>query len=572
MRRCRLRIVRRGGWSWGARPAEWLHAAIAAIPELIAEELEALFPETLPDLVIAEPVQVRIGLRGAKRIRIASADAPDVRARLRPELKTQIAQALAGFVETRLPFQEEESLPEPRTHHQHVDLSSEPALRWLAEMARSGELAPLLRLLPEASLAQWAECLFEEFSIAQTINASVPADEWREWLDRFAEEFGPPPSTRRGRLQRLLFAAGKFAAHAGVTSWSAAIQHVLLAEFPVDVASRAPASELETAFQPTASKPSRQTAARTNVPAKRTEVAVPCALPFLLLNPLADAGYWQALDAALEIANLRDDDAPLFAASLAFKVLAPPKRGWRRDHTAPIAAAFAGLERVDDAALSELARRFAHAAPLLHAAILRAFVKAFRANDPLLLLSLDDGWLLAETDCAAPVAFAESLDGIIASLRQFPSPLVLTTAPQAHARLDDEAIAFADLAHPRDAKSRSLSHRFADLPARVADSWSAIAIERPSVPRANDPTLSLAASAALSTIAWKLWHTRESCDARLTLERFADFSATVRFDADAVRVRFPMGRRFFDLREHRLLDSIAAIPWLPGRTVIFTGG
>jgi hypothetical protein len=304
---------------------------------------------------------------------------------------------------------------------------------------------------------------------------------------------------------------------------------------------------------------------------KKTEVAIPCALPFLLLNPLAGAGYWQALDAALQVANLRDE-APLFAASLAFKVLAPPKRGWLRDHTAPVAAAFAGLEHLNDAALSEFSRRFAHGAPLLDAAILRAFVKAFRANDPLLLLPLDGGWLLAETDCAAPVAFAETLDHAVAALRQFPSPLVLTTAPKAHARLDDEAIAFADLAHPRDAKSRALAHRFADLPARVLDSWNAIAVERPSVPRANDFTLSLAASAALSTIAWKLWHAREECDARLTLERFADFSATVRFDADAVRVRFPLGRRFFDLRDHRLLDSVAAIPWFPGRTVIFSGG
>jgi hypothetical protein len=580
VRRCRLRIVRRGGWAWGARPGQWLHAAIAAIPELIAEELEALFPEPMPHLVIAGPVQIRVSLRGEKRIAVTAAGAPEMRNRLLPELRAQIAKALGGVVESLSPHKEEAVASQTDEKRPTVGVPSEPALHWLAQTARAGELAPLLRLLPESALAQWAACVFEELSAAQAIEGSAQRSEWRELFEQIRDEFGPLPSSRRGRLQRLLFAAGRFTAHAGITAWSSATQRLLLDAFPVELDEETHARATtdiasESATPAATTRPAQRKHAVLPRPAKRTEVALPCALPFLLLNPLADAGYWPALHAALDVASLRDE-AALFAASLAFKVLAPPKRGWRRDETVAIAAAFAGLDRLDEKELSGFARRFAHATPLLDAAIVRAFVKAFRANDPLLLCAVDDGWLLAETDCAAPIAFAETLDGVISALRQFPSPFVMAADSQALHRLDDEGFAFVDLVRPRDAKSRIVAHRFAELPARVLEAWDAIATQRPSVPLSSDPaldrTLSIAASAAMSTIAWKLWHARESCDALLTFERFADFSAIVQFGEDAVRVRFPLGRRFFDLREHGLADSVSALPWLPGRDVIFTGG
>ncbi|EOD63166.1 hypothetical protein H480_38415, partial [Amycolatopsis vancoresmycina DSM 44592] len=55
-----------------------------------------------------------------------------------------------------------------------------------------------------------------------------------------------------------------------------------------------------------------------------TAVETASALPFLLAGPLARVGYLDAIGPVLA------EDAPLFAAALAYKVLGPAARGWRR--------------------------------------------------------------------------------------------------------------------------------------------------------------------------------------------------------------------------------------------------
>lgn len=77
---------------------------------------------------------------------------------------------------------------------------------------------------------------------------------------------------------------------------------------------------------------------------------------------------------------------------------------------------------------------------------------------------------------------------------------------------------------------------------------------------------------SLSTIAWELWREREPTDSLLALERFGDLEGTVRFDAATVRVRLPLGKRFRDLERAGLLEDVPQVPWLDGRTVVFSGG
>src|SRR5262249_37635877 len=76
--------------------------------------------------------------------------------------------------------------------------------------------------------------------------------------------------------------------------------------------------------------------------------------------------------------------------------------------------------------------------------------------------------------------------------------------------------------------------------------WRELAIARPAVVvspnSALDHSLTLAAAVALGTIAWTLWRDREPAVPHLTLARFRDLDARVRFFRDTVRVHLPLGR------------------------------
>ena len=106
--------------------------------------------------------------------------------------------------------------------------------------------------------------------------------------------------------------------------------------------------------------------------------------------------------------------------------------------------------------------------------------------------------------------------------------------------------------------------------------WESLAVERPSIPLAEhaalDRHITLAASAALGTIAWELWREREPTAPYLALERFRDLDARVHYSRDAVRLSLPLGRRFYDLRDHGLLNDVADAPWLDCRKLVFTSG
>ena len=70
VRRCRVRIVRRGGWSWGAAPRALVDRVIDALPQLIAGQVSELDrPGSVVEIV--EPVQVRVSL-GLSELRAPS--------------------------------------------------------------------------------------------------------------------------------------------------------------------------------------------------------------------------------------------------------------------------------------------------------------------------------------------------------------------------------------------------------------------------------------------------------------------------------------------------------------------
>jgi len=107
-------------------------------------------------------------------------------------------------------------------------------------------------------------------------------------------------------------------------------------------------------------------------------------------------------------------------------------------------------------------------------------------------------------------------------------------------------------------------------------SWQAIGLDRPAIARGTDrdfeAALGLAASLALGNIAWELWREHETVAPNLALARFGDLDGFVSADTGFVTVRLPLGRRFFDLRDHGFLADVHRVPWFDGRVLRFDSG
>src|SRR5436190_22906405 len=78
IRHCSIRVVRRGGWSWGAEPRALLDRVMHQVPNLIATELERLFPDDDDEREIAAPVRLRIPLSLAMLRAGAAGDAAEM--------------------------------------------------------------------------------------------------------------------------------------------------------------------------------------------------------------------------------------------------------------------------------------------------------------------------------------------------------------------------------------------------------------------------------------------------------------------------------------------------------------
>lgn len=636
--RCQLRIVRRGGWSWGPDPKRLVDDVIAMLPNVLAERLARLFPgeETRE---YSRPVQVRIRLHAgelAPMLGARTSDAPrpeaahfeilerKVEAELRAALRIDLPLDVAGT--PALQRLQPEAIGAPPV----VSAAPEALTRCeglLLSWAERGVLEQRLALIAEEQIVLWHDALWMDPG-TPLVPATVMDPQAAEELERLIRTAVPPGDAGPQSRRRVRLLAGfTAAARLRVSPQSAALRAALDRYMPIPepgdrpqprvspavsppnaIASGAgPASVLEQVARSGEESALPDAAARARP--SSWEALVPCALPFLLLPPLARVDYLDAVAAALEASGLTAE-APLFAAALAHKVLDAPLRGWRRTPAAlASAAAFTGRrEPIPEQQIVDFARRIARHTSVLDAVIADALLSGHTPGTPLLLHSADmaRGGPLLLLDCegAFPIAWAPELATLLPHLRRLPSEAILVSAegatPGLLAELEAAGLTWiADAPPTRGEQQRRIQQgttffgwtnsqrpsssamlgagrRLMPASADAARLCAELLCARPAAVRAAsselDQSLLLAASMALGTIAWKLWRERGPTHPAQVLERFCDLGARVRFDDSTVAVILPLGRRHAELRDAGLLLPIRAVPWLGGRSVEFAGG
>lgn len=602
IRRCVMRVVRHGGWSWGRAPRQLADDAVRALPALVAAELERLLPADAEGEITAPlRVEVKTTLAGLARwARLSArmdaahadgataADGSTVAALPgQHDIADGLRHALAGL---RLPARIDGAAASVRAP---ATVVAAPAgrrrradvLALLVAWQAAAGLEALLDALDDAVVRAWHRVVFEGPGDAEgeTDEDGVAPPEAVRVLETFAARARAGGGMRSLRLR--LLAAGDLAVRSGAPASRRSVRHLIASALllPADVA---PARPVER--PPASAASSRAT--------EGSEQRVACALPFLLLGPLHRIGWLGLLDATLAGAQL-SALAPALAAALAVKALPEPERGWRRTPDALRAAAtFAGDAQPQAGDGSGLARAMAPLVPALDAVVRRALIDGHPAGTPVLACAVDGGHLVVDPPGVFVMAHAGHDDALAGLLAEAGAPVFVPEEDadtRVLAALDAAGVAFVTAARPVRGEHwhalpptgapRLYSNRAtsrvappeAGVAGRAREAWRALA-RRPAPGHAADPaldrSLSLAAALSLSTIAWELWREREPTDPLLALERFGDLEGTVRFDARTVRVRLPLGKRFGDLKQAGLLEDVPQVPWLDGRTVVFSGG
>jgi hypothetical protein len=335
---------------------------------------------------------------------------------------------------------------------------------------------------------------------------------------------------------------------------------------------------------------------------------IPSVLPFLLLGPLSRIGYFETLSAILEAAKIQEA-SPIFAAALAYKVLDPPDRGWRRTPASQLSAAvFAGQEtHIPDEALDAFSWHFAARTGPLDRLVSEKIIEGHATGAPVAFLRAQSpslkNYLLVDFPGCFPIALAAEIPELIALLAKLQKPILLVPQsaadPQVLQQFHDAGITFITDAPPsrnehwqrvrqahtglgwtnhEDPFSSEIPQAGRHLSTATEESqsfWQALGVDRPGVVRASQPDLercvTLAASLALGIISWKLWNSRGRTTPQLAIERFADLDARVRFDSEHIQVRLPLGRRYQELFESGLLTPVSGVPWLSARRLEFSG-
>jgi len=152
VRRCVVRVTRRGGWSWGPDPRSLVQQAIDALPDLLAARFDEQLTGEGPDLEITEPVVLSV--------RLGRTSAP---AQVAVEVPAVVVPAA-----TTAPASD--GSPSAGVAH----ASPTPPMLF-SELAERGELASLLALLPTESVRLFVMALPDDppTAVAESLAAEL---------------------------------------------------------------------------------------------------------------------------------------------------------------------------------------------------------------------------------------------------------------------------------------------------------------------------------------------------------------------------------------------------------------
>jgi hypothetical protein len=478
--RCTLRVIRRGGWSWGPDPKRLLEEAVGFLPDLLARALEGCFDD-VEDRTYEAPLCIRVRLSHAdfeqafpRETRFAeSPTRPHIDA-LEKRIETAMLRALGISKKDAADPPPSEVIRRERFREQPLTKLSFPREAGAFQsflMARyaEGTLATFLATLTAPELEVW------HGAIRKRLVADISTPNTRELsgeLERAVQEHRAPAVLERAAfLRRRVLAAAEVAAKRGMCLDDSALWETPDALLPdnatlpgslrislnSEAAESDPGRDLNFSASIVPGHPQQAAIAQSEPRAigaavnTKWSTQVFSALPFLLLGPMERMGHLSMLAAILEAAHL-ENGAAFFAAALAHKVMQPPERGWRRSPAAQHAAAvFAGLtEAPPESAIAEFSRQIVpHLGPLDRS--LAAGVIAGRSADAPILLSRADsaaasGFLLVDTQGCFPIGWFSEAAAAVKALQTIAPRVVLVNqnaaGPHILQQLDRAQISF----------------------------------------------------------------------------------------------------------------------------------
>ncbi len=507
VRKCRVRVARRGGWGWGVDRRALAERVVHVLGELLERKL-ADWDGGAGDWEITEPVKLSIGISQRELIgRCLLSPHREGHAANRPmsfsaNVVDDIDRQLRALMEKA---QQERSSPKsnevavPNSTPINRQPSSDSQLEeFFLRLQAEGQLGVFLSALPVSVLDAWSATLLGEQplnsagSVAASLAVRHESDETdsRSELDaevlRFIQEIAAKmpassPTHAQQLVRRLTIAVetlvrfrdsrsrsqirfaidavvplanmsavsiGPLSTHQSTTGEPSPTVTFVPISAPPEL--RSPGSVEHTAAKPAFAKLS---------PAIRPddERVISSALPFLLLSPLHQLDCLSAWGAAFDGAG-QLESLPVLATALAHKVLSPLQRGWRRNSAdAVTAATFAAREStISEEQVNELADR----CELLIAPIARHLtLQLFRQRSPqgpVILWSpgpeADGRVVLVDRQGLIPLAWNIEEQSAIEWLSMFPPSAALigdfAATPEFLRRLHAAAVPFVMTAPP----------------------------------------------------------------------------------------------------------------------------
>ena len=485
IRHCKLRLRRKGGWSWGTDPNHLVRLARQALPELIARKLKDLLvdnskPRTIDRLCITIPLKM------SEFISLPlDAGRDGASGGLSDRISRKFQQALvqqAGINPSASLAPPIAEPPDKSFYDLPVFVIKNDGISLLLEWYQQGKLLQMLRNFSDQARSDWAKLALN------ALPESITERDNQQDLQKEADQFGLTvlqsleKQTRVG-VKRLVLLTALLQRFPNLFSRGTILEllnnYIQVGPSSTQTVGRPytdtdPAVEFSTAGstdgvddlalsvqKPT--KVAKKAGRRTN---QSFEVHVSSVLPFVSAGVLSRLGYFDVLATALNAGEV-ETDIHHFVVALGYKMLDPPHRGWHWE-TADLgtAAALAGLqESIRSKDIDRFAYNCRHCLTPLDSYVKRLLIEGHDPSHPLLIHQLIIGdkphWLLMDCQGCFPLGWYVTQEMLLQALEDFSGNTLLISDAVSHPSL------FADLSSRR--------HRFVTtlLPSRQ-EKWRPI--------------------------------------------------------------------------------------------------